>query len=540
MALTKISLIMTGAVSLGSFEAGAVTELLYALDFHRKNGKELELDVITGASAGALTAGLIANIVMNDYTRLSNLYKAWVEMVTIDRLMADPPGNSFLSRGPIEEIARACIAPPFTVDRRALFAPPLLRMTLTLSNLNGLDRRLVMADPDSPRFVSTFFDDRADLFLADQAGPDSRVRSVQDPQTWDLVRQFAIASGSFPLAFPPYLIPRDESEYNPEPPIGRFEPQPSYIDGGTFNNQPIGEAVRLSRDADGDNFTQLRQYVFVNANSDNSVFRDHDVMKEITGDLFHLSGRIAEIVFNQARVSDWLRALQINDQIVWRGQFLSTLVDLIKNVSVTDQPDFLDRLRNLDQSIVVGSQSRPGQRIGNATFEELLQTTRKRYQSLLDQIESDAGKEAFALIIFSLDHIADLNQRRRINITSIAPPPGERLAGEQLESFGGFFKLEYRQYNFRRGRALAHQILSQDGLLGPYPEEQGDQQYQQHDIPDAWKDFPNENLDPENRAEWQARSPRESKSMSRPGSNKSSIYLHSSLAKRSGLSSSGS
>ena len=58
----KISLIMTGAVSLGSFQAGAITELLYALiyDF-TKNDREYELDVITGASAGAMTAGLVAD-----------------------------------------------------------------------------------------------------------------------------------------------------------------------------------------------------------------------------------------------------------------------------------------------------------------------------------------------------------------------------------------------------------------------------------------------------------------------------------------------
>lgn len=109
MPKNKISLIMTGAVSLGSFEAGAITELLYALDHFTKNGREYELDVITGASAGAMTAGLVANIVMNDFTRLSNLYKAWVEMVTIDDLLADPPGNSLLSRSPIERIAQTCL-----------------------------------------------------------------------------------------------------------------------------------------------------------------------------------------------------------------------------------------------------------------------------------------------------------------------------------------------------------------------------------------------------------------------------------------------
>jgi len=500
MPKNKVSLIMTGAVSLGSFEAGAITELLYALDHFTKNGREYELDVITGASAGAMTAGLVANIVMNDFTRLSNLYKAWVEMVTIDDLLADPPGNSLLSRSPIERIAQTCLAPPFSVNQAARFAPPLLRMTLTLSNLNGLDRELKVVDDDSLPLVSTFFDDRADFLLAAATGPDPKVRSVQDPATWDLVRQCAIASGSFPLAFPPYLIPRTKDEYESQPPIARFESQPSYIDGGTFNNQPIGEAVRLSRQTAGFDFDEPRKYIFVNANSDNSVFRDHDVMKAITGDFLHLLERVAQIIFNQARVSDLLQALQINEQIVWRQQFLDTLVGLIQTVSVTDQAIFIQRLRDLAGSMVESSRARPGQRVGQTSLEDLLQRTRSKYAAWLQQIPAAAGQEVFTLIVFSIDHIADLNQRIHIDLFTIAPGPGERLAGEQLAWFGGFFKLEYRQYNFRRGRSLAHEILSQEDILGPYPQEQGDQPYQQYDIPDAWKDFPNEDLDDANRA----------------------------------------
>lgn len=73
---------MTGAVSLGSFEAGALTGLLWALEQHFKDAKKYELDVITGAPAGAMVAGLVANLMMNDSSRRANLYKAWVEMVT--------------------------------------------------------------------------------------------------------------------------------------------------------------------------------------------------------------------------------------------------------------------------------------------------------------------------------------------------------------------------------------------------------------------------------------------------------------------------
>jgi hypothetical protein len=68
-------------------------------------------------------------------------------------------------------------------------------------------------------FVSTFFDDRKVFRLVDQppttTGPDPTAPlSVREPATWDLVRDFAIASGAFPLAFPPLLPPRLLTEYD--------------------------------------------------------------------------------------------------------------------------------------------------------------------------------------------------------------------------------------------------------------------------------------------------------------------------------------
>ena len=50
-----------GAVSLGSWEAGVLDELLYQLDRLNQDREPQDLfkiDVITGASAGALTAAL--------------------------------------------------------------------------------------------------------------------------------------------------------------------------------------------------------------------------------------------------------------------------------------------------------------------------------------------------------------------------------------------------------------------------------------------------------------------------------------------------
>jgi hypothetical protein len=106
---------------------------------------------------------------------------------------------------PVKTIGKDRLS-PYVPGGRAPFAPDVLRMTLTISNLNGVDRDLMMAS--GPSFVSTFFDDRKVFRLMDDPNlptpdnPNARI-NVLDGATWDQVRDYAIASGAFPLAFPP-------------------------------------------------------------------------------------------------------------------------------------------------------------------------------------------------------------------------------------------------------------------------------------------------------------------------------------------------
>ncbi|MBV8234186.1 MAG: hypothetical protein JO075_00655, partial [Acidimicrobiia bacterium] len=47
----------------------------------------------------------------------------------------------------------------------------------------------------------------------------------------------------------------------------------------------------------------------------------------------------------------------------------------------------------------------------------------------------------------------------------------------------------------RTGRKLAYAQLSRDEVLGNYPKESGDEEYQQCDSPPGWANFPDEDLD---------------------------------------------
>ncbi|HEU5424413.1 MAG TPA: patatin-like phospholipase family protein, partial [Nitrolancea sp.] len=57
MAKTRIAFVLSGGVSGGSYIAGALDEILRAL----KSSDQFEVDIISGASAGATNAALIAH-----------------------------------------------------------------------------------------------------------------------------------------------------------------------------------------------------------------------------------------------------------------------------------------------------------------------------------------------------------------------------------------------------------------------------------------------------------------------------------------------
>ena len=72
----RMAITIAGAVSLGSYEAGVLYELLEALRRHNAAAKsedeKIYVDVITGASAGGMTAAMAAQRLLYDAANLSD------------------------------------------------------------------------------------------------------------------------------------------------------------------------------------------------------------------------------------------------------------------------------------------------------------------------------------------------------------------------------------------------------------------------------------------------------------------------------------
>lgn len=76
----------------------------------------------------------------------------------------------------------------------------------------------------------------------------NKKRALNDKDTWAEILASAVASGAFPLGFPPAIITKYKEEYseNEWPKDENINYLNfAYVDGGTFNNEPIKEAFKL-------------------------------------------------------------------------------------------------------------------------------------------------------------------------------------------------------------------------------------------------------------------------------------------------------
>jgi predicted acylesterase/phospholipase RssA len=168
----RLAITISGAVSLGCFEAGVLYEVLSAIKQHnqhddtRKNPNEsIEVDVLTGASAGGMTATIAAQKLMFDASALDGAYQnsfygPWVLDVDMEGLLAlqnsEDPTHSILSSDFVESISRKYLTQRYQAQTlpaatRHAAAADRIRLGLALSNLNGVN----YTKPTLPREAST-------------------------------------------------------------------------------------------------------------------------------------------------------------------------------------------------------------------------------------------------------------------------------------------------------------------------------------------------------------------------------------------------
>jgi hypothetical protein len=463
----RLSITVAGAVSLGSYEAGVLYEVLDAIAQHNASAPEASrilIDVLTGASAGGMSATVLAQKLMFESSALTDpytntLYRAWVQDVDIAGLLAlqqdEDPSHSILSSNLVETLSVEYLAqryskqiPPVSVKHPA--AAGAIRLGLALSNLNGIDYSYKVRPNGA--FTYTRFEDQ--LYANVEASSDTL-------DFWEPLRNAAVSCGAFPFAFRVKDLVRHRSEFdspnvNFPLPVETF----TYTDGGVFQNEPLGLAKNLVDQIDQHIDTDSRFYLFIAPHVKGSAA--HADFNESNADFKGTATQLINAVYGQAGFQDWIQAEQVNQGIYLFNRRATELKDAIVQARI--QPNVLrDASAALLPLLFAGRA--PGEETVGQAQQRLKQQFSQEYRDLTTAVNSDVA-DIWIDSILALETAADLGDRDEMVIYGITANETE-LAGSQLEAFVGFFEQEYRDHDYDIGRTKAREFLQNaSGVLG--------------------------------------------------------------------------
>jgi hypothetical protein len=238
----RIGLTISGAVSLGAYEGGALAALLVAV---QQMGGAVALDAVTGASAGAITAVLTARCLLRGVDPLKAMTTSWVELPSLARLAADAP-NSPLSADVLTAGARTLLGSgPDGLPEGDARQQEDVHVSLTLASLGGFGYRIKALEHDTPVQAVTHLD-----------WANFHFTSETDDTVYQAAAEAALASAANAVGFPPKLLKRSQADIdrarangicNPPGPDGAW-----YTDGGIIENEPFGRLLDVIPKEAGD------------------------------------------------------------------------------------------------------------------------------------------------------------------------------------------------------------------------------------------------------------------------------------------------
>lgn len=319
----KLAIAISGAVSLGSYEAGVMYEVLEAIAKYNKDEKtkpeeKIEIDVITGASAGGMTACILLQQLLCQGNSLrdaydNSLYKAWVDDVDIRQLIdvqVKDQKFSLLQTEVVEKIGETYLTNDPELQNIHPAAASTIHVGIAMSNLNGYSYEIFSnSQQGTTNFSYTRYKDQffcvahrsqsGEVTLTEKIKLPGSSEEISTATSWEYIREVGLSSGAFPFAFRPREIKRQLGK----DPLN--EKSFLYTDGGVFENEPIGLAKSLVEQiGNPGNSTDERIYLYISPGQRKST----ETSKFYKGndDLLNTGITLLNAIFNQARFQDWI------------------------------------------------------------------------------------------------------------------------------------------------------------------------------------------------------------------------------------------
>ncbi|MEL7059338.1 MAG: patatin-like phospholipase family protein [Acidobacteriota bacterium] len=241
----RVGLVFAGAVSAGAYTAGVLDFLIQALDTWeaaKATGDEdvpphrVLLKVMSGASAGAMTAGLAAMTLHHELEHVQSpvagttgnvLYDTWVRGIDLTNLLKRRDRKtahlaSLLDSTAIDRMARQLSKRRWSPRQRRAWVGDPVDLYLSVTNLRGVPYEIVFQGEGATGYSMAAHAD----YLHYQVGPtvldeeEGAVGLVPGTTTvagrgkWNSMIAASIASGAFPIGLAPRSLRRDRSQYD--------------------------------------------------------------------------------------------------------------------------------------------------------------------------------------------------------------------------------------------------------------------------------------------------------------------------------------
>jgi len=484
----KLAITISGAVSLGSYESGVAFELLDAIaqhnqwaDANNQANQRFEIDVLTGASAGGMTAAILAQRLLFDGLSMGQpynnpLYNAWVSTVDIVGLLArdstEDVTHSLLSSNFVVGISETYLLgryknqpqpPPVPQPHPSLSSDRKLQLGLALSNLNGVDYD--RSTLSGGKFTYTRHEDQF-VREIDQTSDDRQ-------QVWDTIRAAAVACGAFPVAFRVQDLVRNIVDYNTsrwlDPTAWNHQASTTftYTDGGVFQNEPLGMAKNLVEQVPGGRLNaDQRGYLFIAPKQKSSGAAKNSPDPDPTVPYFDaavanyklLASRLADSVIGQSEFQDWSVAEGYNDQLILLDERAGELQRLFLSGTLTPGITLPVSDILLKSFFAAGNQMTQASVSNlNAARTQLRQQYAREYAQFSGQT---ALADAWLDTVLVLERAARLHEKEEMLIYDFVAEP-KLLASSGLMAFAGFFDVSYRKHDYDYGRSVAQLQLSE-------------------------------------------------------------------------------
>lgn len=371
----KICIAMAGAVSAGAFTGGVMDYLLETLDLWEKAKKknrdlgidhpeydfsvpmhDVEIDVISGASAGGISGSLtMLNVVDenhqyvnkdNPFGKNNRYYQSWVEMAddskatTFEKMLEtgdlkkNQKPDSLLNSQSIDAIAENALHiekvrefPPYISDS--------LDLILTTTNLRGINFKIDFGGNDKSGSVITshagFFRYKLANSKYTTGIPEGEnlyyVLDLKNPKDMGYLKDATLSTAAFPIGlksrevaisqkyverYPKYLFGKRTGIYPliKEDTVYKF----NSIDGGLINNEPFAIALKVLKEKSAEEVIQDKYAVIMIdpfPNKDNEIEKtnpERDIISIAKGMFKALRN---QVMFNQDGILD---ALELSDR----------------------------------------------------------------------------------------------------------------------------------------------------------------------------------------------------------------------------------